>query len=74
MLPVIRNSKLCDNYSNGVIKGLETPARRDWFRLGMGKIQESLLEELELEGPVEMQSMREQNCVSEDLESRHAES
>ena len=62
-MPVTRNSNLCDNYSDGVIKDSETPARRGWFRFRTGKTRESFLEgltrELEVEGPVEMQSVRE---------------
>lgn len=56
---VIRSSNLYDKCSNRVIRGLETRARRGWFRFRMGKIRESFLEELacelKLEGPVELE-------------------
>lgn len=60
-----------DSCFTGVIGGLETRARRGWFRFRMGKIRGSFLEELaselELEGPVELEW--EEETVSEDLES-----
>lgn len=60
-----------DRCSNGVIRGLETRARRGWFRFRMRKIRESFLEELacelELEKPVELEW--EEETVSEGLES-----
>lgn len=60
---VMKRSKLCDHCANGDIKGLETQARRSWFRFRMGNIQENCLEmlapELELEGPREMEWEKE---------------
>ena len=66
-----KKQQIVINCSGGATKGLETQARRDWFKFRRGQIRESFLEELapelELEEPVERGG--EGNSVSEDSES-----